>query len=43
MAHFTHEPAKSRDHEIVRAQLKLFKGRPDSPPRSCSVVTDRQV
>ena len=36
--------AKSRDHEFVRAQKKVSKGpRPDTPPKSCSVVTDPQV
>ena len=35
--------AKSRDHKIVRAQTKVFKGRPNTPPNSCSVVTDPQV
>jgi hypothetical protein len=38
-----HTRAKSRDHEIVRAQKKVFKGRPNTPPKSCSVVTDPQV
>ena len=43
-SHFTHEPrAKSRDHEIVRAQKKVSEGRPKTPPKSCSVVTDTQV
>ena len=40
--HFTHEP-KSRDHAIRRAQKKVFKGRPKTPPKSCSVITDPQV
>ena len=35
--------AKGRDHEIVRAQKKVSKGRPNTPPTSCSVVTDVQV
>ena len=35
--------AKSRDHEIVRAQKKLSKGCPKTPPKSRSVVTDPQV
>jgi hypothetical protein len=35
--------AKSHDHEIVRAQKKLSKGRPNTPPKSCSVVTHPQV
>jgi len=38
-----HTRAKSRDHEIVRAQKKVSKGRPNTPPKSCSVVTDPQV
>ena len=29
--------AKSRDHEIVGAQEKVSKGRPNTPPKSCSV------
>ena len=33
----------SRDHEIVRAQKKVSKGRPNTPPTSCSVVTGPQV
>jgi hypothetical protein len=35
--------AKSRDHEIVRAQKKVSKGRPNTPPKSYSVVTYSQV
>ena len=35
--------AKSRDHEIVRTQKKVSKGRPNAPPKSCSVVTNPQV
>jgi hypothetical protein len=31
-----HTRAKSRDHEIVRVQMKVFKGRPNTPPKSCS-------
>ena len=27
-----HTRAKSRDHEIVRAQKKVSKGRPNTPP-----------
>ena len=41
-----HTRAKSRDHEIVRALVraqKMSKGRPKTPPKSCSVVTDPQV
>jgi hypothetical protein len=38
-----HTQAKSRDHEIVRAQKKVSKGRPKTPSKSCSVVTDPQV
>ena len=35
--------SKSRDHEIVRAQKKVSKGCPKTPPKSCSVVIDPQV
>ena len=35
-----HTRAKSQDHEIVRAPKKVSKGRPNTPPKSCSVVTD---
>jgi hypothetical protein len=35
--------AKSHDHELVRAQKRVSKGRPNTPPHSCSVVTDPQV
>ena len=38
-----HTRAKSRDHDIVRAQKKVSKGRPNTPPKSCSVVMDPQV
>ena len=38
-----HTQARSRDQEIVRAQKKVSEGRPKSPPKSCSVVTDPQV
>ena len=38
-----HIQAKSRDHEIVRAQKKVSKGCHMTPPKSCSVVTDPQV
>ena len=38
-----HTPAKSRDYEIVRAEKKVSKGRPNTPPKSCSVVTNPQV
>jgi hypothetical protein len=35
-----HTRAKSRDHENVRAQKKVSKGRcPNTPPTSCIVVT----
>jgi hypothetical protein len=34
---------KSRDHVIVRAQKKVSKCRPNTPPISCSVVMDPQV
>ena len=40
--HFTREP-RARDREIVRAQKKVSKGRPNTPPQACSVVTDPQV
>ena len=35
--------AKSCDREIVKAQKKVFKGRPKTPSNSCSVVTDPRV
>ena len=38
-----HTRAKSRDHEIVRAQKKVSKGHPNTPRNSHSVVTDPQV
>jgi hypothetical protein len=38
-----HSQAKSRDHEIVRAQKKVFKGCRTTPPKSCSLVMDPQV
>ena len=38
-----HTQAKSRDHEIVRAQMKVSEGRPNTPLKSCSVVTDPHV
>jgi hypothetical protein len=38
-----HTRAKCRDHEIVRAQKKVSEGRPNTPPKSCSVVTNPQV
>ena len=38
-----HTQAKSRDHEIVKAQKKVSKGRSTHPPKSCSVVMDPQV
>ena len=38
-----HTRAKSRDHEIVRAQKKVSKGLPKTLSKSCSVVTDPQV
>ena len=34
-----HTRAESRDHETVRAQKNVSKGRPKTPPRSCSLVT----
>ena len=38
-----HTRAKSHDHEIVRAQKKVSKGPPNTPPKSCSVVMDPRV
>ena len=38
-----HTRARSHAHEIARAQKKVSKGRPNTPPRSCCVVTDPQV
>ena len=38
-----HTRAKSRIHEIVRAQKKVPKGRPNTPLKSCTVVTDPPV
>jgi hypothetical protein len=38
-----HTRAKSRDHEIVRAQKKLSKGRSNTPPTSYSAVIDPKV
>ena len=38
-----HMRAKSRDHDIVRAQNKVSKGCPNTPPKPFSVVTDPQV
>ena len=35
-----HTRAKSRDHEFVRAQKKVSKGRPNTPLKSCSVGTN---
>ena len=35
-----HTRAESRDHKIVRVQKKVSKGHPNTPPKSCSVVTD---
>jgi hypothetical protein len=41
--HFTHKP-RAVTTEIVRAQKKVSKGRrPNTPPKSCSVVMDPQV
>ena len=33
----------SRDCGIVRAQKKVSRGPPNTPSKSCSVVTDPQV
>ena len=38
-----HTRGGSRDHEIVRAQKKVSKGRANTPSKSCNVVTDPQV
>jgi len=38
-----HTRAKSRDHEIVTTQMKVSKGQPKTPAKSCSVVTNPQV
>ena len=38
-----HTRARSSDHEIVRAQMKVSKGRPNTPPELCGVVTGPQV
>jgi hypothetical protein len=38
-----HTQAKSSDHEIVRAQKKVSKGHPNTPPKSHSVVMDPRV
>ena len=38
-----HTRAKSHDYGSVRAQKKVFIGRPNTPPKSCSVVMDPQV
>ena len=38
-----HIRVKIRDHEMVRAQRKVSKGRPYTPPKSCSVVMDPRV
>ena len=38
-----HAQAKSRDRDGVRAQMEVSKGRPNTPPTSCSVVTGPQV
>ena len=38
-----HTRAKSHDHDIVRAQKKVSKGRRKAPPKSCGVVTGPRV
>ena len=38
-----HTRAKSRNHEIVRAQMKVSKGHPKTLPKLRSVVMDPQV
>ena len=40
--HFTHEP-RAVTMKIVRAQKRVSKGRPNTPPKSCSVVMEPQV
>ena len=37
-----HTRANNRNHETVRAQKKVSKGRPHTPPSLCRVVTDPQ-
>ena len=39
----TSHTSQGGDHNIVRAQKKVSKGRPNTPPKSCSAVTDPQV
>jgi hypothetical protein len=39
----TSHTAKSRVREIVRAQMKVYTGRPKTLPRSCTVVTGFQL
>ena len=41
-SHFTHEP-RDATMKFVGAQMKVSKGRPNAPPKTSSVVTDRQV
>jgi hypothetical protein len=38
-----HTRPKGHDHELVRAQKKVSKCRPKTPPKSHSVVMDPQV
>ena len=38
-----HTRAKSRDHENMRAQMTMSKGRPKTLPKSCSVIKDPQM
>jgi hypothetical protein len=38
-----HSEPRAMNPKIVRAQKKVSKGRPKTPPKSCSVVRDPQV
>ena len=38
-----HTWVKSRLHETMRAWKKVSKGRPNTPPKSCNVVTNPHV
>ena len=40
---FTHKPRVVRDHEMVRAQMKVSESRLKIPSKLCIVVTDSQV
>ena len=41
--HLIHTRAESGDHENVRAQKEVSKGRRKTPPKSCNLVTDPQM